>query len=118
MGAAALGDRAFGGTSRELPLGASSSRRSGGPDHTSIRPAMLALNTAAEAGVDGASAPDLRRDLGGEIRLVLLDALAEGEADEFGDLDRRADLLCRRLDDLGDARLAVDDEDLLEQDDF
>src|SRR5690348_10304119 len=63
--------------------------------------------------------PSLRRDLRGEVaRRAAVDALAEREAGEAGDLDRRAGALAGRLDHLGDARLAVDDEDLLLEDDL
>src|SRR5207302_11403759 len=93
------------------------------PDHTSIRPAMLAFDAGSRpilypvpARVD--STFGLRCDFGGEIGLLLGNALAEGEAHEARDLDRRADLLCRGLDHLGDPAFAIDDEDLLEQHDL
>src|SRR5690606_6025948 len=53
-----------------------------------------------------------------EIALVALDPFAQRAPHESGDLDRRAGRLGRRLDDLADLGLAVDDEGLLEQHDF
>src|SRR5438477_9592510 len=70
---------------------------------TSMRVRRLAM--------DEHLSPELGGNLGGEIGLLLLDALAERKAREGGDLDRRAGLLLCRLDDFGDAGLAVDDED-------
>src|SRR6185312_6964515 len=56
-----------------------------------------------------------RSDLCREVALLLLDALAELEADEAGQRDRRARVLRGRGDDVGDWRLVVADEELAEQ---
>src|SRR5579883_1308638 len=97
---------------------ASSTQCGGGPDHTSIRPLTLALNATDDSRGQTPSLAELRGDLGGEIRLVLLDAFAEREAGEPRHLDRLAELLRPGLDYLADAALAVDHEDLLEQHDL
>src|SRR3546814_6453350 len=49
---------------------------------------------------------------------LALDALAKLDAREAGDRDRRAGVLGRRLEHLGDLGLAVDDVDLLQQHDL
>jgi len=61
---------------------------------------------------------ELGSHLGGEILRLLLDSFTQSEAQEARQPDRRADLLRRILNDLGDAVLAVDDEELLKQDHF
>src|SRR3546814_6320184 len=61
------------------------------------------------------SAAERGGDLRGEVLLLALDALAKLDAREAGDRDRRAGVLGRRLEHLGDLGLAVDDVDLLQQ---
>src|SRR5690554_575189 len=51
-------------------------------------------------------------NLGGKVRLVLLDALTKRIAHETGDLDRRASVLFSVGNGLGHGVLAIDDEDL------
>ena len=71
-----------------------------------VSPASVREHAVPRRGEDGsspASALQRRPDLGGEIGGRLLDPFAEREADKAGDPDRRAGLLRRRLDDLGDA---------------
>src|SRR5690606_3253332 len=68
--------------------------------------------------VDGASALDGCRDLGREVALFLLDALAEREAHEAGNLRRSADVLLRRLQRRLDRQVGVHDEGLLQEHDF
>src|SRR6185503_1142264 len=58
------------------------------------------------------------RNLGGEVGLLLLDALTEGVADEARDLDRTADLALGVLERLRDRLLVVEDERLLEHADL
>src|SRR5690606_36957843 len=57
-------------------------------------------------------------NLGSEVGLFLLDALAESEADEAGDLRRSADFLLGFLKGLLDGNVRVHDESLLQQHDF
>src|SRR5690606_11428733 len=64
------------------------------------------------------SPAELGRDLGGEVRLLALNAFAERHADESGQLDRRADFLLGGLENGLHFALAVDDIGLLEQDDL
>jgi len=54
----------------------------------------------------------------GEIAVDFLDALADGEAIEAGDLDRSTKFLRSLLDHLGDRRLIIDGKYLLEQNGF
>ena len=61
---------------------------------------------------------ELGSHFGGEIFLLLLDALAEGKTQETRELDRGADLLGRVLHNLGNFGLDVNDEGLLEQHDL
>ena len=58
------------------------------------------------------------RDLGGEIGVRPVDALAERVAHEAGDLDRRADLAFGFLDRLRDVLVRLVDEGLIEQADL
>src|SRR5215210_5608287 len=59
--------------------------------------------------------PGRCRDFGREVGFLLLDAFAELEADEAGQLDAGAGLLGRRGHDFGDRGLAVDHEQLSRQ---
>src|SRR6185312_15368753 len=61
---------------------------------------------------------ELRGHLRREVLRLLLDALAELEAQVAGDADRPADLRGSIVDDLGNLGLAVHHEGLLEQYDF
>src|SRR3546814_8575172 len=54
-------------------------------------------------------------DFGGEIAFLLLDALAQLEADIGGERDGRAGVLAGGRDDVLDLRLVVHDEDLAHQ---
>src|SRR5438128_818455 len=54
-------------------------------------------------------------DFGGEVAFLLLDAFAELEADEAGDVDRRSDLLGLGGDDVFDLGLVVHHEQLRQE---
>src|SRR3569833_3186750 len=59
-----------------------------------------------------------RRDLGSEVRLLLLNAFAKLEAHEAGDLDRRTDLALGLFQGLCHALLVVEDKRLFQQRDL
>src|SRR5919107_5290599 len=88
---------------------------------SSLRVDAAPFRESAEASRNHASAlpPRLGGDLGGEIRtVVLVDALAEGEADEALQGDRLAGLRLRLLEDLGDRLRRVVHEGLLQEGDL
>src|SRR5690606_4314807 len=66
----------------------------------------------------GYSVAGRRGDLRGKVRLVLFYTLAEGEADEAGELYGGAELLAGRLDRLLDGLVRVEHERLLQEGDL
>ena len=76
-------------------------------DHASVGRIVHARAPPRRSADRDQRCPAVGRDLGGEVGLLLLDALAERIAHETGDLDRRADLAFGLLERLGHALLPL-----------